>query len=374
MIRLTDLRLGAMELAALHDVCASGALAQGQRVAAFERAVADYLHLPHAAAVSSGTAALHLALLALGVGPGDDVLVPAFAFPGTGNAVEQVGARTVLTDVLPDTYNVDPTDLGARVTPRTRAIVPVHLFGQACAMDEVVALAQRYNLAIVEDAASALGATWDRTFCGGFGDASTYNFRSCNVITTGEGGMVVACEAALDHSVRSLRNDGLPPDVSDLHPDDDPAPDVIAFGLNYRMTDLQAAMGCIQLAQIEGFIGRRRMLAARYDEALVDLDWLKTPVVAAKAGPTYQAYVVRLSDGVDRARLLAYLREKDIEANRGSYALHTLTAFRERYRVSAADYPVADALARQTVALPLHPWLYDEDIDRVIETLFAFVP
>ncbi len=374
MIRLTDLRMGAMELAALHDVCASGALAQGQRVAAFERAVADYLHLPHAAAVSSGTAALHLALLALGVGPGDDVLVPAFAFPGTGNAVEQVGARTVLTDVLPDTYNVDPTDLGGRVTPRTRAIVPVHLFGQACAMDEVAALAQRYNLAIVEDASSALGATWDRTFCGGFGDASAYNFGSRNVITTGEGGMVAVCEAALDHRVRTLRNNGLPPDVSDLHPDDDPAPDVIAFGLNYRMTDLQAAMGCIQLAQIEGFIGRRRMLAARYDEALVDLDWLKTPVVAAKAGPTYQAYVVRLSDGVDRARLLAYLHEKDIEANRGSYALHTLTAFRERDRVSAADYPVADALARQTVALPLHPWLYDEDIDRVIETLFAFMP
>ena len=348
-IRLAWPDVGAEEAAAVAEVLQSGQLTMGAKVAELEEEVARACGVEHAVAVSSGTAALHLAVLALGIGDGDEVLVPAYTFPATANVVVLAGARPVLVDVDPETMNLDPAKAYEAVTPRTRAVLAVHLFGRPLDWEEVQN-AVPPDVHLVEDAAGALGATWRGMPCGGLGELGCLSFHPRKVVTTGEGGAVTAQDAGLADAVRRLRHHG----IATTGEFDIPEP-----GLNYRLSDVLCALGLVQLRRLDELLAARRRLAQAYAERLAGM--VETPSAAKGDRHGWQAYVVRL-DRRDDA-LLA-LREAGIEAQIGTYALHRLTVYRDQ-----GPFPGADAAYERALALPFHSRLSDPDLDRVAEVL-----
>ncbi|MFP4056858.1 MAG: DegT/DnrJ/EryC1/StrS family aminotransferase [Candidatus Brocadiia bacterium] len=361
MIRLTVPDVGEEELEAVRAVFATGMLVQGEQVAAFEAAVARRLGVAHAVACSSGTAALHLALTVLGIGPGDEVLVPAFTFPATGNAAALCGAQPVLVDVRPGTYAMDPRRAAERVSEHTRAVVPVHPFGLSADLEPILALAAERGLAVVEDAACALGADYQGRPCGTLGRMGCFSFHPRKAVTTGEGGMVVTGDGELARRLRALRNHGLERRQGRV--------ECIAPGFNYRLTDFQAAIGLVQLGKLEGAIAARRRLAARYRQALEPIPWLTPPAEPQDRGHVYQSYVVTVSADRDRDALIAALREREVETTIGTYALNALDYYRRAYGAEPADCPVAYSLSRSTLALPLYAGMGEEAVDQVAEAL-----
>jgi dTDP-4-amino-4,6-dideoxygalactose transaminase len=349
---LTDIRLarpdvGVREAAAVAEVLASGQLTMGPKVAEFERALAEAAGTKNAAVVSSGTAALHLAVLALGIGPGDEVIVPAYTFPATGNVVELCGARAVLVDVDPDSFLLDPAKVADAVTPRTRAVLAVHLFGRPVGW-EALQTAVPQNVVLIEDAAGALGGRYRGTPCGALGTLACFSFHPRKIVTTGEGGAVTTDEAELDAAVRRLRHHGW------SAPGELPAP-----GFNYRLPDLLCAVGIPQLAALEELLAARERVARGYTERLEH--FALTPSAADGDRHGWQAYVVQL-DRRDQA--LAALRDAGIEAQIGTWALHRLGAYRAQ-----GPFPGADRAFERALALPFHTQLSESDLDRVAEVL-----
>lgn len=349
-IRLARPDVGPEELAALAEVIESGQLTMGPKVAQFEAALAEAVGTAHVAAVSSGTAALHLTLLALEVGPGDEVIVPAYTFPATANVVELCGARAVLVDVDPDTFLVDPDSVAAAVTPRTRAVMAVHLFGRPVEW-EALQTAVPQEVMLVEDAAGALGASYRGTPCGALGIAGCLSFHPRKIVTTGEGGAVTTGEASLDVSVRRLRHHGWAT-LGDM-----PLP-----GFNYRLPDLLCAIGIPQLARLEELLSARERVAGWYTERLEQL--VLTPSAAEGDRHGWQAYVVQLDK---RDEALAALRAEGIEAQIGTWALHRL----EPYRLQG-PFPGADRAFERAVALPFATTTTEEEVDRVVSVLARF--
>lgn len=339
MIRLAWPDVGPEEAAAVAEVLASGRLTMGPKVEEFEGELARACGTEHAVAVSSGTAALHLAVLALGIRPGDEVIVPAYTFPATANVVALAGARPVLVDVDPATMNLDPARI--EVGPRTRAIVAVHLFGRPAPIEELP------DVPVLEDAAGALGARRRGRACGGLGALGCLSFHPRKIVTTGEGGAVTTNDAELAASARSLRHHG-------WQGDDMPAP-----GFNYRLSDLLCAVGIAQVRRLDELLAARRRVAELYEERLADV--VATP--AADDGDTHgwQAYVVSLRR---RDEALAALRAEGIEAQIGTYALHRLSAYADQ-----GEFPGADASFERALALPLHSRLTEADIDRVCDVV-----
>ncbi|HZO97801.1 MAG TPA: DegT/DnrJ/EryC1/StrS family aminotransferase [Gaiellaceae bacterium] len=339
-IRLARPDVGAAELEALAEVVESGTLTMGPRVAEFEAGLARACGTRHAVAVSSGTAALHLAVLALGLDPGDEVLVPAYTFPATANVVALSGLRPRLVDVDPETMNLDPARVA--VGPRTKAIVAVHLFGRPARVEELP------ELPVVEDAAGALGARRRGRPCGSLGLAACLSFHPRKIVTTGEGGAVTTDDDRVAETVRTLRHHG-------WHGDDMPAP-----GLNYRLSDLLCAIGTAQLRRLGELHAARARVAAGYAERLRDL-----PLVlpAADAGDVHgwQAYVVQVDR---RDEVLAALRAGGIEAQIGTYALPLLSAYRDQ-----GFFPGATHAYEHALALPFHTRLSEADLDRVAAAL-----
>jgi perosamine synthetase len=352
LIRLAWPDVGAEEAAAVAEVLESGQLTMGPKVAELEAELARACGVEHAVAVSSGTAALHLAILALGLRAGDEVLVPAYTFPATANVVALAGARPVLVDVDPETMNLDPGKVYDAVTERTRAVLAVHLFGRPLDWAELQS-AVPPEVALVEDAAGALGARWRGMPCGGLGVMACLSFHPRKIVTTGEGGAVTTGHGELADAIRRLRHHGIEPsgDFEIREP-----------GLNYRLSDLLCAVGIPQLRRLDELLAARERLAEAYTERLADL--VATP--AADEGDTHgwQAYVVRL-DRRDEA--LAALREKGIEAQIGTYALHRLAAYRDQ-----GSFPGADACYDGALALPFHTKLSESDLDRVVEVIGGF--
>jgi dTDP-4-amino-4,6-dideoxygalactose transaminase len=348
-VRLAHPDVGLEEADAVAEVLASGRLTMGPKVPAFEAGLGRLCGREHVVAVSSGTAALHLALLALRIGPGDEVLVPAYTFPATANVVALAGAKPVLVDIDPATMNLEPERAADAVTPRTKAVLVVHLFGRPVAWEELRdSLPARVHL--IEDAAGALGARYRGRPCGGLGEVGCLSFHPRKVVTTGEGGAVV-CEAdELAESVRRLRNHGVP-----SHGDFD----VLAPGYNYRLSDLHCAIGLPQLRRLEDLLAARRRLAQVYSERLAGL--VETPSAAKGDEHGWQAYVVQL-DRRDKA--LAALGASGIEAQIGTYALHRLVAYRDQ-----GSFPGADACFQRALALPFHTRLGEEEIDRITTVL-----
>jgi perosamine synthetase len=343
-IRLAWPDVGADELAEVADVLASGQLTMGPKVAELETEVARACEVEHAVAVSSGTAALHLALLALELGPGDDVLVPAYTFPATANVVSLVGARPVLVDVDPETMNIDPAKV--ELTPRTKGILAVHLFGRPARLEQLP------DVTVIEDAAGALGARRGGRACGGLGVLGCLSFHPRKIVTTGEGGAVTTNDAELAARARGLRHHG-------WRSDDMPGP-----GFNYRLSDILCAVGLPQLRRLGELHAARARLAAAYAERLRDL-----PVLPPQADDGdvhgWQAYVVQVDR---RDEVLRGLREQGIEAQIGTYALHRLGAYRDQ-----GSFPGADRAFERALALPFHSRLTERDLDLVTGALDKLV-
>jgi perosamine synthetase len=351
-IRLARPDVGEAELAAVAEVLAGGQLTMGPQVDAFERALARAVGTADAVAVSSGTAAIHLALLALGVGAGDEVIVPAYTFPATANAVELCGARAVLVDVDPETFLVRPELVTDAVTPRTRAVLAVHLFGRPVAWEELQTAVPQ-ELVLLEDAAGALGACYRGTPCGALGLLACLSFHPRKIVTTGEGGAVTTDEAELAASVRRLRHHGIVAGQP---------VDIASPGFNYRLPDVLCALGIPQLERLESLLEARERVAAWYAERLEHLVGVPSADEGDRHG--WQAYVVTL-DRRDEA--LAGLRAEGIEAQIGTYAVHRLSAYRDR-----GSFPGADAAFERALALPFAASTTEEQVDRVAAALGRF--
>jgi len=331
-------------------VLESGQLTMGPKVAEFESLLAALAGTSDAIAVSSGTAALHVAVLALGIGPGDEVLVPAYTFPATANVVALVGATPVLVDVDPVTMNMDAEDAARRVTPKTKAVLAVHLFGRPARLEELPD-----GVPIIEDAAGALGASRGGRPCGSLGALACFSFHPRKIVTTGEGGAVTTDDDALAEASRSLRHHGWSPSGEYV---DMPAP---AF--NYRLSDVLCALGIPQLRRFDELYAAYDRIAAGYTERLSGIATTPTTDPGDRHG--WQAYVVQVDD---RDRVMAGLRAQGIQCQIGTYALHRLGAYRAQ-----GSFPGADWAFERALALPLHAGLTESELDRVAEALDKLV-
>ena len=346
------------ELDEVAAVLASGHLTQGSKVADFESAVAALAGTTHAIATTSATTALHLSLAALGIGPGDDVLVPDYTFPATANVVVQTGARPILVDVDPMTFTMDPEDLERKVTPASQAVLPVHAFGLAADMDRIGAVSEAHGLALVEDAACALGTTYRGRSVGGFGAAGCFSFHPRKSITTGEGGMITTDDDDLAARIRLLRSHGGIREGNRFN--------FVEAGYNYRLSDIHAAIGIAQLRKLDRLLARRRSIADRYCELLANDSGVTPPHLPEWDGHVYQSFVVLLEPGVERDTVIRQLADDGIETTLGTYALHREPYFQRELGSTEADAPHSADVFRRALTLPLYPDMRDEDQDWVV--------
>jgi dTDP-4-amino-4,6-dideoxygalactose transaminase len=364
--------VGDDEWQALREPLTNGWLTQGPKVKEFETAFAARHRVAHALATTSCTTALHLALSALRIGPGDEVIVPAFTWVATANVVLYCGARPVFVDVLPDTYNLDPAAVAAAVTDRTKAVIPVHLFGLCADMDAVRA-AVPDHVRLVEDAACAAGGAYKGVPAGGLGDAGCFSFHPRKSITTGEGGMLTTNDDALAELAESQRNHGasVPEEVRHHGPAPYLLPDFDELGFNYRMTDLQGAVGLVQLGKLDGFVAERDTWARWYGDALADLSWLTPPAVPEGYDHARQAYVTSVGDDApsERNALMDRLQARGISTRPGTHAVTELGYYRKQFDLEPGQFPVAAALEARTLALPLHNRMDADDYQYVVDAL-----
>lgn len=358
--------LGEEEIAAVVAALRSGWVTTGPRTRAFEAAFAEHCAAPAALAVNSGTAAMHLALLAAGIGPGDEVVVPALTFCSTALVVEHVGATPVLADVEPDTLNLAPAALAAAITPRTRAVIPVHYAGHPVDLDAIRALADEHGLLLLEDAAHAVGAAWRGRPIGADGHPVAFSFYATKNLCTGEGGMLTGAPDLVARA-RTLSLHGMDRDAwKRYHRGGAWRYDVVASGWKYNMTDLQAALGRVQLERFADMQARRREVVARYRDAFAACPGIELPVERAGVTHAWHLFACRVHDSAacDRDALLAGLRARGIGASVHFIPLHHLSHFAGR--ADAATLPVTEAAAGRLFSLPLHARLGVADQDRVI--------
>jgi dTDP-4-amino-4,6-dideoxygalactose transaminase len=370
--------LGEEELAAIQQPLRDGWVVQGPRVAEFERKFADFCGLAHAVATTSCTTALHIGVVALGAGPGDEVIVPAFTWISTANVVAHAGATPVFCDVSLETFNLDPASLAAAVTERTVGVIPVHLFGLPADMDAVDAVARRHGLWVLEDAACGFGARLDGRHVGHLGDAGCFSFHPRKSITTGEGGMFTTDDGALAELARSLRDHGASRSDHARHTSAGAfrLADYDHLGFNYRMTDIQGALGSVQMDRASSILAERARQARFYQEALADLDWLRLPAVPAGVTHGWQAFVCLYTPQeptlanldalhAGRDRLMAALEEEGVATRPGTHAPVLSSVYAERCGFTAASFPCAALAESLSLALPLYAGLDDDDLEHV---------
>lgn len=375
MIQIAQPCFGPEELEALREPLQSGWVTQGPKVAAFERAFADRQRVNHAIAASSCTTALHLILVALGVGEGDEVVVPAFTWVATANVVVYCGAKPVFVDVDPSTFNLDPSRLSDKLSSRTKAVIPVHLFGLCADMAAIASAAP--GVPLVEDAACAVGAEYRGSPAGSLGVAAAFSFHPRKTITTGEGGMVTTNDRELADRVDQLRNHGA--GISEEQRSRGPAPyrlpDFNVLGFNYRMTDLQGALGIVQLGRLDDLLAERRRRAAFYSRELASIDWITTPEVPDGDAHGWQSYVCLVNEErapLSRNALMEKLYDAGISSRPGTHAVHMLGYYAQRYGLEPDDFPGAKICEMGSIALPLHHHMSDEDFDFVVSTIRRF--
>jgi perosamine synthetase len=351
------------DLAAVLAVLRSDWLTGGPRVPEFEAGFADAVGASEAVAVSSGTAALHAAMFALGVGPGDEVIVPALTFAATANCVVFQGATPVFADVDADTLLLDPASAAARITRRTRAILAVDYAGQPCDYDTLRALAHRQGLALVADACHSLGAAYRGRPVGSLADLSTFSFHPVKAITTGEGGMVTTDDPALARRLRCFRNHGITSDHRQRAQAGSWFYEMVDLGYNYRITDFQCALGQSQLGKLPRWVARRQEIARRYDAAFADTPGVRPLARRAEASHAYHLYVVRV--GGDRGEVFRALRSEGIGVNVHYIPVHLHPFYRQRFGTGPGRCPVAEAAYERILSLPIFPLLSDEDVAEV---------
>jgi len=384
-IPITKPFMGPEELAAVQRPLATGWLVQGPFVKEFEDKFGRFVNSDHSVATTSCTTALHLAVAALGLKPGDEVIVPAFTWVATANAVEYMGARPIFVDIDLATFNVDVARIEAAIGPRTVGIIPVHLFGLPADMNPILEIAQRHGLWTVEDAACGFGAWYAGRHVGTFGDLGCFSFHPRKSITTGEGGMITTDRDDLASMLRSLRDHGA--SRSDLQRHNQEAGYLLAdydlLGYNFRMTDLQGAIGSVQMDRADWILAERRRCAETYDELLSDLEWLALPVTPPGSVHGYQSYVCLfrpeapdLTSAEDlhvrRNRLMATLEADGIATRQGTHAAFLQGFYAAKYAIAPSDQPNAYLADRLSISLPMFPGMTDDELNYVAAALHNF--
>jgi dTDP-4-amino-4,6-dideoxygalactose transaminase len=359
-IKLIEPNITEAEIKAVTRVLKNGMLVNGPVVEHFEQLLAEYIGVSHAVCVSSGTAALHLALLVSDIKIGDEVIVPAFTFPATANVVEFLGARPVFVDCQPGGINLDVNKIVGKISARTKAIIPVHAFGIPADMEEVLEVSRKNNLFVVEDAACALGSKYKNSFCGAIADLGIFSFHPRKLLTTGEGGAVVTNNKILADKIKIWRNHGNQKGKYDY------------LGLNYRMTDFQAAMGVSQLERYADYISTRQRLAQIFQSMIDDIEWIKSIDSEPMATWNVQTFLVKVTKNISRDNLIIHLNSRGIESTIGTYCVPLIQYYRTKYGFRPNHFPEAYQRYKSSLSLPLHNNMSDDDMARVIEMLMAF--
>jgi perosamine synthetase len=350
------------EIAAVSAVLRTNSLSLGPKLEEFEGALGSFHGMPHAVAVSSGTAGLHLAIRALGLGEGDEVIVPSFTFIAVANAVLYERATPVFADIDAITCNLDPASVEAAITPRTRAIVVVHTFGVPADMNALMEIAKRHRLTVIEDACEAIGATYKGARVGSIGDISVLAFYPNKQITTGEGGAALTRDAKLAERIRALRNQGRYPSADWLQHAE--------IGYNYRLSEMACALGIVQLSRLPEILAKRADVAARYEELLKAVDGVERPALQlASRSVSWFVYVVLMTNDGTRDRVLAALQQKGIGCARYFAPIHMQPAYAQIASAKTAHLPVTESVAQRTLALPFFNRLSFEDQKEVTEVL-----
>lgn len=364
------------DIAAVVEVLRSDWLTTGPAVPRFEEAFAGFVGAEHGVAVVNGTAALHLAMLAAGVGPGDEVIVASLTFVASANAARYVGAEVVFADVREDTLTIDVDHVASLVTERTRAIVAVDYAGVPCDLDELLEVADTHDLVVIEDACHAPGAIYRGRKVGSIAHLSTFSFHPVKSLTTGEGGMVTTNDAALAARVRQLRNHGITTDFRQREAEGTWAYDMEALGFNYRLSDLNCALGASQVDKLAGWVQRRQQLAARYDELFASVEVVRTPVVPEDRTSGCHLYPVRLQTddlAASRQHAFTHLRANGIGVNVHYQPVYLHSSYRT-LGYGPGLCPVAEAAYRSLLSLPMWPGLTHQEQDRVVERLAETLP
>jgi len=364
---------GEDEWQAVHESIFSGWLTQGPKVAEFEKRFAERHQVNHALAVTSCTTGLHLILAAMDIGVGDEVIIPAFTWVATANVVLHCGATPVFVDVCPKTFNIDPARVAEKVTEKTKAIIPVHLFG-LCADIDTIKSSVPAHVKIIEDAACAAGASYKGRWAGSLGDAASFSFHPRKTITTGEGGMITTNDKYLAERMNQMRNHGASISEEQRHHGPKPyiLPDFNLLGFNYRMTDLQGSLGIEQLNKLNQFISERAKWAKFYNEKLADIEWLGLPNEPENGNHGWQSYVTYLNPAkapAPRNKIMEKLQEQGISTRPGTHAIHMLNLYKETFGIHPDDFPISKNCNDNTMAIPLHNRMTQEDFEYVVETL-----
>ncbi len=350
------------EISAINDVLRSPHLSGGPQIARFERAVAAYCHARYGVGVNSGTSGLHLAVIAAGIGPGDEVIMPSFSFIASANAVLYERGTPVFVDIDPRTGNIDPSAIEAALTGRTKAIMPVHAFGQPADMDPILAIARRQRLAVIEDACEAIGAEYKGQRVGALGDVGVFAFYPNKQMTTGEGGLIVTNNEPWDALFRSLRNQGREGDNGWLYH--------ARLGYNYRLDELSAALGLAQFGRIEDLLAKRERVAAWYNDRLAAIPGLARPYIApTTTRMSWFVYVVRCIDGLRRNDLMAYLEGHGIPSRPYFAPIHLQPVYQERFGWSRGDLPQTEKAGDTFLALPFSGVMSEAQVDYVCQHL-----
>ncbi len=363
----------------IKEVLNSGWVVQGPKVSEFETAWSEFTGARHSVAVSSCTTALHLALIASGIGKGDEVILPSFTWIATANAVEYTGAKPVFCDINTDTFNIDSTSLAKHISADTKAVIPVHLFGLSADIDSVSEVLGDKNITVIEDAACGFGAYRNGEHSGLKGRSGCFSFHPRKAITTGEGGMIVTRNEEDAAILRQLRDHGANTEKSSANV---PylLPEFNILGYNYRMTDIQAALGTAQVRRADDILKKRRAIAAKYDIALKDVEFLSLPKVQTGCIHGYQSYVCMFVSGkmdinsVDavsekRNKFMQYLSDNGISTRPGTHAVHAQKYYSEKYGLNHSDYPNSYIADRCSVALPVYPGMTDEEFGHIEEVI-----
>lgn len=356
------------DIQAVVDVLQSDFLTTGPKIAEFEQTVADYVGAKYAVAISNGTSALHAACFAAGIGPGDEVITTPLTFAASANCVLYCGGTPVFADVDPKTYNIDPEDIQRKITDRTKAIIAVHLAGQPCDMDAIHSIAREHGLIVIEDGAHALGSVYKGKKVGSMSDMTTFSFHPVKPITTGEGGMIVTDKENFYKKMVLFRSHGITRDDSMMTRNDGPwFYQQFDLGYNYRITDIQCALGCSQMKKLDRFLARRKEIVARYNEAFADCDNIITPYQLSDTESGWHLYIVQVKN-CDRRQVFEAMREKGIGVN-----VHYIPVYMHPYyqehgyeNVHCAN---AEEIYSHIISLPLYPGLTSEQQDYVIDTL-----
>ena len=374
-IQISQPQTGIEEWESLKDSILSGWLTTGPKTSQFETSFAEYHDVDYAISTTSATAALHLSLIALNIGPNDEVILPSFTWVATANVVRYCGAKPVFVDISLDTYNIDPVQIRQKITPNTKAIIPVHLFGLCADIDKIREVAP--NIPLIEDAACAVGAKYKGRYAGSLGALGCFSFHPRKIITTGEGGMITTNDKDLSEKCEQLKNHGASISEEQRHKGNKPhmLPDFRILGYNYRMTDLQGSVGNVQIKKLSNLLETRRKWAEFYSNELADIEWIDLPKVEDDFDHAWQAYVVYVNPAlspISRNVLMDKLYTLGINTRPGTHAVHMLDYYKLEYDIDENSLPNSKDANNNSMAIPLHNMMTQEMFNYVVSSIKSF--